>query len=103
MSKTTSAKLQEETTQLQTKLADAKARQKAILMRQNAASTRLNVKRKLDTSKVDDALSRFERYERKIDNLEAEIESYDMGKKSLADEIATTWKTPTRLTTSWQP
>jgi phage shock protein A len=82
------AKLQEETCQLQEKLADAKARQKAILMRHNAASTRLNVKRKLDTSRVDDALSRFESYERKIDGLEAELESYDMGKKSLSDEIA---------------
>jgi phage shock protein A len=81
-------KLQEETSQLQEKLADAKARQKAILLRHNAASTRLNVKRNLDNAKVDDALSRFERYERKIDSLEAEIESYDMGKKSLADEIA---------------
>ncbi|MCJ8273145.1 MAG: phage shock protein PspA [Psychrosphaera sp.] len=82
------SKLQEETCQLQEKLADAKARQKAILMRHNAASTRLNVKRKLDTSKVEDALSRFENYERKIDGLEAELESYDMGKKSLSDEIA---------------
>lgn len=82
------AKLQEETSQLQEKLADAKARQKAILMRHQAASTRLDVKRKLDTTKVDDALSRFESYERKIDNIEAEVEAYDIGKKSLADEIA---------------
>ncbi|NQZ12232.1 MAG: phage shock protein PspA [Algicola sp.] len=82
------SKLQEETCQLQEKLADAKARQKAILMRHNAASTRLNVKRKLDTNKVEDALNRFENYERKIDGLEAELESYDMGKKSLSDEIA---------------
>lgn len=82
------AKLQEETSQLQEKLADAKARQKAIMMRHDAASTRLNVKRKLDTTRVDDALSRFENYERKIDGLEAELESYDMGKKSLSDEIA---------------
>jgi phage shock protein A len=81
------SKLQQETSQLQEKLTDAKARQKALLMRQSTASTRLNVKRNLDNSKVDDALNRFERYEQKIDNLEAEIESYDMGKKSLADEI----------------
>lgn len=81
-------KLQHETAQLQDKLADAKARQKALLMRQSSASTRLDVKRKLDSSKVDDALNRFERYEQKIDHLEAELESYDMGKKSLADEIS---------------
>ncbi|HAG40570.1 MAG TPA: phage shock protein PspA, partial [Pseudoalteromonas sp.] len=34
------------------------------------------------------ALNRFERYETKIDGLESQIESYDLGKKSLADEIA---------------
>lgn len=82
------SKLQEETAQLQEKLADAKARQKAILMRHQAASTRLDVKRKLDTSRVDDALNRFERYERKIDSIEAEVEAFDLGKKSLSDEIA---------------
>lgn len=82
------SKLQQETGQLQEKLADAKARQKALLMRQSTASTRLNVKRRLDSSKVDDALNRFERYEHKIDGIEAELESFDMGKKSLADEIA---------------
>lgn len=82
------AKLQGEVATLQEKLQDAKARQKTILMRQKTASSRLDVKRKLDSGKVDDALNRFEHYERKIDNLEAEVESYEIGKKSLADEIA---------------
>ncbi|MFT4927918.1 MAG: phage shock protein A [Phenylobacterium sp.] len=81
------SKLQQETAQLQEKLADAKSRQKALLIRQAAASTRLTVKRNLDSNKVDDAMDRFERYEQKIDNLEAELESYDMGKKSLSSEI----------------
>ncbi|WP_394173954.1 phage shock protein PspA [Thalassotalea litorea] len=81
-------KLQGEISQLQEKLADAKARQKAIVMRGNTASSRLKVKSKLDSGKVDDALSRFDRYERKIDDLEAQVESYDLGSKSLADEIA---------------
>lgn len=82
------AKLQNEIAQLQEKLADAKARQKAIILRGKTASSRLKVKSKLDSGKVDDALSRFDRYERKIDDLEAQVDSYDMGKKSLADEIA---------------
>lgn len=82
------AKLQEEITQLQDKLADAKARQKAILMREKTASSRLKVKRSVDSDKVNDALSRFERYERKIDDLEAQVEAQDLGSKSLADEIA---------------
>jgi phage shock protein A len=82
------ARLQDEITQLQSKLEDAKARQKSILMRGKTASSRLNIKSKLSSGKINDALSRFEQYERKIDNLEAEVESYDLGNKSLADEFA---------------
>ena len=82
------AKLQDEISQLQEKLADAKARQKAIVMRGKTASSRLKVKSKLDSGKVEDALTRFDRYERKIDDLEAQVDVYDLGKKSLADEIA---------------
>ncbi len=81
-------RLQNEITQLQSKLEDAKARQKTILMRGKTASSRLNVKTKLHDGKLNDAMSRFEQYERKIDSLEAEVESYDLGNKSLADEFA---------------
>ena len=81
-------KLQQEVSTLQEKLADAKARQKAIILRQRSAESRLEVKKALDSSKVEDTLNRFERYENKIDGLESQIESYDLGKKSLSDEIA---------------
>jgi phage shock protein A len=80
--------LQDEIAQLQTKLEDAKARQKTMMMRGKTASSRLDVKSKLNSSKINDALSRFDAYERKIDNLEAEVESYDLGNKTLADEFA---------------
>lgn len=82
------AKLQSEISQLQDKLADAKSRQKAIIMREKTAHSRLKVKKNIDSDRVNDALSRFDRYERKIDDIEAQVESYDMGSKSLADEIA---------------
>ncbi len=82
------SKLQDEITQLQDKLADAKARQKAIIMREKTASSRLKVKKNIDSERVNDALSRFDSYERKIDDIEAQVEAYDMGSKSLADEIA---------------
>ncbi len=82
------SRLQNEIGQLQAKLEDAKARQKTILMRGKTASSRLNVKTKLSNGKLTDAMSRFEQYERKIDNLEAEAESYDLGNKSLSDEFA---------------
>ena len=81
-------KLQGEIAQLQDKLADAKARQKAIIMREKTATSRLKVKQNIDSNKVNDALGRFDNYERKIDDIEAQVESYDMGSKSLSDEIA---------------
>jgi phage shock protein A len=82
------AKLQSEISQLQEKLADAKARQKAIIMREKTATSRLKVKKNIDSDRVNDALSRFDSYERKIDDIESQVESLDLGSKSLADEIA---------------
>ncbi|KGJ96342.1 phage shock protein PspA [Colwellia psychrerythraea] len=81
-------KLQDEISQLQDKLTDAKTRQKAILIREKSASSRLKVKENIHSTRVNDALNRFDHYERKIDDIEAEVESYDLGGKSLADEIA---------------
>ena len=80
-------KLQQEISTLQEKLSDAKARQKAIVLRQRSVQSRLDVKKTLDGNKVQDALDKFERYETKIDGLEAQVESYELGQKSLADEI----------------
>jgi len=82
------SRLQGEITQLQEKLNDAKARQQALTMRQKTVKSRLDVKRQLDSSKVTDTLNRFENYERKIDDLEANVDSYDLGKQSLQDEFA---------------
>ena len=82
------AKLQSEISQLQEKLADAKSRQKAIIMREQTATSRLKVKRKIDSGRVNDALCRFDSYERKIDDIESQVESLDLGSKSLADEIS---------------
>ncbi|WP_462158616.1 phage shock protein PspA [Pseudoalteromonas sp. GB56] len=80
-------KLQQEISTLQEKLSDAKARQKAIVLRQRSVQSRLDVKKTLDGNKVQDALDKFERYETKIDGLEAQVESYELGQKSLSDEI----------------
>lgn len=82
------AKLQNETAQLQDKLADAKSRQKTIIMRQKTVSSRLEVKKRLDSNTVDNAMGRFEQFERKIDDLESQVEAYDVGKRTLNDEFA---------------
>ncbi len=81
-------KLNEDVGALQAKIKDAKARQNAIVMRGKAAVTRLGVRRQLNDHNVDDAMQRFELYERKMDDLEGQIEAYDMGQKTLSEEIA---------------
>jgi len=75
-------------TRLQEKLADAKARQKALLMRHETSSQRLRVREQLHQGKVDDALMRFEKFERKIENVEGRVEAYDLGERpDLRQEI----------------
>ncbi|MEC4728365.1 phage shock protein PspA [Shewanella sp. D64] len=83
------ARLKEEVNLLQDKLADAKARQKTIIMRKQTASSRLEVKKQLDSSKIDNAMSKFEQYERRVEGLESQVDAYDLGnQKTLKDEFA---------------
>jgi phage shock protein A len=82
------SKLNDEISQLQEKLADAKARQKTILMREKTASSRLQVRKQVDSGKVDEAMMKFDRYEAKIDDIEAQVDAYDMDKRTLRDEFA---------------
>ena len=84
----TLSKLNEDGGLLQAKIKDAKVRQNAIILRGKAAQTRLGVRRQLSDHNINDAMHRFEMYERKMDDLEGQIEAYDMGKKTLAGEIA---------------
>jgi phage shock protein A len=83
----TLAKLSEDTAALQQTIKDAQTRQNAIIMRGKAAKTRLGVRRQLHDANLDDAIHRFEQYERKMDDLEGQIEAFDLGQRTLADEI----------------
>lgn len=81
-------KLQSDTHRLQEKLLEARARQDTLVMRGKTASSRLQLKRQLHDANIDDALARFDCYERKLDDLEGQVESYDLGQRTLSDEIA---------------
>jgi phage shock protein A len=74
---------------LEDKLADAKSRQKIILARHETASRQLEVRKKIHDYRVDDALVRFEGFERRIDGLEGRVEAYDLGdRRDLKQEIS---------------
>lgn len=81
--------LNEEVSQLQAKLDDARAKQKTLLLRANTAKSRYQVKRQMYKGTMDDAFTKFEAFERRMDELEGQVESMDMGRKGggLADEI----------------
>ena len=82
------SKLSLDIDELQAKLSDAKARQKSLVMRAQTTHSRMNVRQHLHKENIDEALARFERYERKLDELEGEVEAFDLGSKSLYDEFA---------------
>ena len=60
-------------------------------MRSKTVESRIKVKRQVNREALDDAFSRFEHFERRMDNLESQLEVMDMGKDvapSLAAEIS---------------
>ncbi|WED27930.1 phage shock protein PspA [Vibrio sp. DW001] len=83
-------KLTGEISKLETKINETRAKQQALVIRREAAGSRRDVQKHLHTSRTNEAFSKFEQYERKIDQLEAEADTYEMsGKaKSLDQEFA---------------
>lgn len=73
---------------LQSKLKEAKAKQRSLEIRRSTATDSVRINRQVYDGRIDEAMDRYARYERKIDELEAEAESYVMGRpKSLEDEF----------------
>ncbi len=80
---------QDDAQKLQTKLTEAKRRQEALLLRQESAVVRLKVREKAAIYNIDEAISKFERYQQKIDRVEAQVEAYDITEnKDLSTQIA---------------
>ena len=76
-------------TQLQSKLNDAKVRQRSILVRHTTATSQLAARKHIHNDRIDEMLYRFESAERKIDRVESEAEARSMGhNRNLADQIA---------------
>ena len=84
------AQLSNEVSQLQQKLSDAKAKQKALTMRGKTVESRIKVKRQMHREALDGAFQRFEHFERRMDTLESQLDSMDVGRDvppDLAAEI----------------
>ena len=80
-------KLGEEIRQLEAKLEDARARQKAMPIRRDAASSRLNVQSQVARGDSQAVVSKFERMERRIDEMEARAD-LGLSDKALAQQFA---------------
>jgi len=72
------SEIQADSQRLQDKLTEAKRKQEAFLVRQQSAEVRLKVREKAAVYNIDEAIGKFERYQQKIDQVEAQIEAFDL-------------------------
>jgi len=77
----TQERLNEDISRLQAKLEDARARQKSLIQRRQAAGSSIQARRQVHDRRIDDALARFEGYEQRIDRMEGDAEAMDMGRE----------------------
>ncbi|KKJ75616.1 phage shock protein [Kiloniella litopenaei] len=83
------AKSNDDLSKLQAKLDEAKAKKKSMEIRLNTAEKRVKLRKTTYDGRVDDALARYDNLERKITELDAEADSYDLGRtKTLNDEFS---------------
>ncbi len=74
---------------LESKLREAKAKQKSVQARSDTAQSQIKVRKTVNDRRIDDAFARYEKMERRMDGLEGEVEAFDLGKgKTLSEEIA---------------
>ena len=77
---------------LQNRLREARSRQTAIAARLESAENRVKLRMLMTEDRVDDALSRFDQLERRVDYAEGRAEALSIadqsGQPTLADEIA---------------
>lgn len=80
---------EEDIAKLQTKLREARTKQNAVQTRLESANNRYRLREMYNGPKTQDAFSRFDQLERRVDDAEGRAEALGLGAvKSLEDEIA---------------
>lgn len=80
---------EEDVIKLEAKLREARAKKATIQARHSTVSAKVRVKRNLHDNRIQDAFERFDKVDARLDRIEAEAESYDLGKgQTIAEEIA---------------
>ena len=81
-------RLEQDVSKLQAKLNEALARRDALVARHDTVKSTIQTRKRIDDTAINDALYRFERFEKRMDELEAEVEAMDLGRNaSLSQQI----------------
>lgn len=70
--------IQEDTARLQSKLNEARSKQKSLVVRKQNSAVRLQAKQTVNSNAVEDAVTRFEQYESRVEALEAQVDAFDI-------------------------
>lgn len=82
------ARLENDVAKLQSKLNEAVARKKAIIARHETVKATILIRKRSESNQISQALFRFDRFEKRMDQLEAEAEAMNLGKNvSLSQQI----------------
>jgi len=81
-------RLEQDVSRLQAKLNEAIAKRDVIVARHDTIKSTIKTRKRIDETSINEALYRFERFERRMDELEAEVEAMDLGRNvSLSQQI----------------
>lgn len=64
---------------LRARLVEAKARERTVSTLHKSAKSRLKMRKQMFDTRIDDALMRFERLENSLEDIECEVESFEVG------------------------
>jgi phage shock protein A len=78
-------KLGQEVKKLEAKILETRARQQTLTMRQTVAGNRKQVQEQLHAGRTAEAMAKFDQFEKKIDRLEADADSYAVSESPSLD------------------